>query len=88
MEIDIYCNFGQVQEKKVKKVCDWNVLPEKVAANGSTGSSPSTTSHKPYVVNGECNDRSIGCASNDFSFPPGGVSSLRLPVVVVLNLIY
>ncbi|KAK0572700.1 hypothetical protein LWI29_035727 [Acer saccharum] len=72
----------KVQEKKVKKVCDLNVFPEKVAGNGSIGSSSISTISKPCVPNGGCRERPFGCSSNDFSFPPGGVSSLRLPVVV------
>ncbi|KAJ4708173.1 Serine/threonine-protein phosphatase 2A 55 kDa regulatory subunit B [Melia azedarach] len=71
----------KVQEKKVKKVCDLNVYPEKAAGNGPIVGSTVSTSCKPYLANGGCRERSFGCASNDFSFPPGGVSSLRLPVV-------
>lgn len=72
----------KVQEKKVKKVCDWNVHPEKAAGNGPIFGSHVSTIPKSYMANGGCGERNFGCPSNDSSFPPGGVSSLRLPVVV------
>lgn len=73
-----------MQEKKVKKISEMNVDPSKVVGNGSLASSSnSTSSPKPHLANGGCQDRS--CPSNDFSFPAGGIPSLHLPVVVVLN---
>lgn len=39
------------------------------------------------VANGLPADKAHGYLNNDFSFPPGGIPSLRLPVVVVLNAI-
>ncbi|KAL5769079.1 hypothetical protein ACOSP7_015636 [Xanthoceras sorbifolium] len=72
----------KVQEKKVKKVCDLNVYPEKVAGNGSIGSSSISAISKPCASNGGCRVRPFGCSSDDFSFPPGGISTLRLPMVV------
>ncbi|KAH9761518.1 serine/threonine protein phosphatase 2A 55 kDa regulatory subunit B beta isoform [Citrus sinensis] len=71
----------KVQEKKVKKVFDWNVHPEKAAGNGPIFGSHVSAIPKSYMANGGCGERNFGCASNDSSFPPGGVSSLRLPVV-------
>lgn len=77
----------QVQEKKVKKISDMNLDPLKAVGNGSVASSSNSTSSKPYLANGGSPDRSYGYL-NDFSFPQGGIPSLRLPTVVVLNLIY
>uniref|UniRef100_A0A5B7AC45 Serine/threonine-protein phosphatase 2A 55 kDa regulatory subunit B n=2 Tax=Davidia involucrata TaxID=16924 RepID=A0A5B7AC45_DAVIN len=74
--------FWKVQEKKVKKVCDVNVDPSKSTANGTVARSNISTSFKPYIANGGCINKPFGYLSNDFSFPPGGISSLHLPVVV------
>ncbi|KAF8393510.1 hypothetical protein HHK36_021754 [Tetracentron sinense] len=73
--------YWKVQEKKVKKICDMNLDPSKAVGNGSVASSSISTSPKPYIANGGCPDRSYNYLSNDFSFPPGGISSLHLPVV-------
>ncbi|KAI5586264.1 hypothetical protein POPTR_006G231000v4 [Populus trichocarpa] len=73
--------FWKVQEKKVKKICDMNVDPAKAAGNGPLVGPSISTSSKPYTANGGCLDKPLGL-SNDFSFPPGGVSSLHLPVVL------
>ncbi|XP_010262209.1 PREDICTED: serine/threonine protein phosphatase 2A 55 kDa regulatory subunit B beta isoform isoform X1 [Nelumbo nucifera] len=74
--------FWKVQEKKVKKVCDMNVDPSRAVGNGSIASSSVSTSSKPYLANGVCPDRSYSYLTNDFAFPPGGIPSLHLPVVV------
>ena len=72
--------MGQVQEKKVKRVCQMNVAPSHSVGNGSiTGSSTSNCS-KSYMANGGCNKMPF----TDASLPCGGVQSLHLPVVVVL----
>lgn len=42
---------------------------------------------KPYLANGVCKDNHISFPSNDTSIPAGGFASLRMPVVVVLNLV-
>lgn len=70
-----------MQEKKVKKIADMNVDPSKAVGNGNVASSSNNVSPKPYLANG-------GSPSKEFSFPPGGIPSLRLPTVVVLNPIY
>ena len=80
--------MGQVQEKKVKKISDMNLDPSKAVGNGSVASSSNSTSPKLCLANGGSPDRSYNYMSSDFSFPPGGIPSLRLPTVVVLNLIY
>ncbi|PIN11852.1 Serine/threonine protein phosphatase 2A, regulatory subunit [Handroanthus impetiginosus] len=74
--------FWKVQEKKLKKIADMNVDPSKAAGNGGIASSSVSSSPKPYLANGACSDRSYNSLSNDLSFPPGGIPSLRLPVVV------
>ncbi|KAH9664840.1 serine/threonine protein phosphatase 2A 55 kDa regulatory subunit B beta isoform [Citrus sinensis] len=64
----------EVQEKKVKKIADMNVDPSKAVGNGNVASSSNNVSPKPYLANG-------GSPSKEFSFPPGGIPSLRLPTV-------
>ena len=75
----------QVQEKKVKKLSEMNVDPLKPMGNGCIASSSNSSSTGPYLANGGFPDRSHNYISNDFSFPPGGIPSLRLPLVVVFN---
>lgn len=58
-----------------------NLDPSKAVGNGSIASSSNSASPKSYLANGGYPDR----LTNDFSFPPGGIPSLRLPMVVVLN---
>lgn len=58
-----------------------NVDPSKTMGNGSIASSSSSG----CLVNGGNPDGSYNYRSNDFSFPPGGIPSLRLPVVVVYS---
>ena len=74
-----------MQEKKVKKVSDYNLDPSKAVGNGSVASSSNSSSPKQYLANGGCPDRSNSYLSNDLSLPLGGIPSLRLPVVVVLD---
>ncbi|XP_051115820.1 serine/threonine protein phosphatase 2A 55 kDa regulatory subunit B beta isoform-like isoform X2 [Andrographis paniculata] len=74
--------FWKVQEKKVKKVADINVNPSKASGNGgSTASSSVCASPRQCLDNGGCSDQPYNSLSNDFLFPPGGIPSLRLPVV-------
>ncbi|RDY01023.1 Serine/threonine protein phosphatase 2A 55 kDa regulatory subunit B beta isoform [Mucuna pruriens] len=73
--------FWKVQEKKVKKISEMNVDPSKSMGNGCIASSSNSSSSRPYLANGGTPDRSYNYLSNDFSFPPGGVPSLRLPMV-------
>uniref|UniRef100_A0A1J3F7K9 Serine/threonine-protein phosphatase 2A 55 kDa regulatory subunit B n=1 Tax=Noccaea caerulescens TaxID=107243 RepID=A0A1J3F7K9_NOCCA len=68
--------YWKVQEKKIKKISEMNIDP-KVIGNSSI---PSSSSPPPIVANG-VHAEPHGCMSNDFSFPPGGIPSLRLPVV-------
>lgn len=77
---------GQVQEKKVKKICDMNMDPSQVAGNGDIASSSASTGPKACLPNGGRSERPYHLSS-DFLFPPG-VPSLRLPVVVVLTLAF
>lgn len=78
-----YLRVEQVQEKKVKKIAEMNVDPSKTMGNGCIASSSNSNSPRPSLSNGGSPDRSCNYPSNDFSFPPGGIPSLRLPVVVV-----
>lgn len=73
---------GQIQEKKVKKVCEMNVDPAKAMGNGPVVGCVSTSS-KSYLANGGCKERSISYTTNDTSFPSEGYPSLKLPTVVV-----
>ncbi|WJX92049.1 Serine/threonine protein phosphatase 2A 55 kDa regulatory subunit B beta isoform [Trifolium repens] len=73
--------FWKVQEKKVKKISDMNIDPSKAMGNGSIASSSNSSSSKPHLANGGSSDKSYNYLSNDFSFPPGGLPSLRLPSV-------
>ncbi|KAB2061131.1 hypothetical protein ES319_A10G065800v1 [Gossypium barbadense] len=67
--------FWKVQEKKVKKISEMNLDPPKAVGNGCVASSSNSNSPTLCLANG-------GSSGNDFSFPPGGLPSLRLPVVV------
>ncbi|KAF1859591.1 hypothetical protein Lal_00010175 [Lupinus albus] len=69
--------FWKVQEKKVKKISEMNVDPLKGKGNGSIASSSSSAIH---LANGGSPE---GYLSNDFSFPPGGIPSLRLPMNLI-----
>ncbi|PSR96903.1 Serine/threonine protein like [Actinidia chinensis var. chinensis] len=73
--------YWKVQEKKVKKISEVNIDPSKAVGNGGFASSSVSSSSRSYLVNGGYPDRSSNCLSNDFSFPPGGIPSLHLPVV-------
>jgi hypothetical protein len=81
----IYWLLAQVQEKKIKKVSDMNLDPSKALGNGSVASSSNSVSPKAHLANGGYPSRLYGYLSSDFSFPPGGIPSLRLPMVVVLD---
>ena len=78
----------QVQEKKIKKISDMNLDSSKAVGNCSVASSSNSLSPRPYLANGGCPDRSYSSLSNELSFPPGGIPSLRLPMVVVCDPVY
>ncbi|CAN7035222.1 unnamed protein product [Brassica rapa subsp. trilocularis] len=67
--------YWKVQEKKIKKISEMNIDPSK------TPGQPSSSSPPPVVANGVHADPAHDYLSK-FSFPPGGLPSLRLPVVV------
>ena len=69
----------------MKKISEINVDSGKAAGNGGIASSSVSSSSKKFLANGDCSDPSYNSLSNELSFPPGGLPSLRLPVVVVLN---
>lgn len=64
-----------------------NMDPSKAAGNGSVASSSVSSSSQSYLVNGGYPDKMPSSLNSDLSFPPGGISSLRLPVVVVTHLV-
>ncbi|KAE8674141.1 Serine/threonine protein phosphatase 2A 55 kDa regulatory subunit B beta isoform [Hibiscus syriacus] len=73
--------FWKVQEKKLKKVSEMNLDPQKTVGNGNMACSSNSNSPIPFLANGGSPDKSYNYLENDFSFPPGGLPSLRLPVV-------
>lgn len=73
--------FWKVQEKKIKKVCNVNVDPSKTNGSYPPAGANTPASPKPSLRNGGCDIRSANYVSSDFSFPPGGIASLRLPTV-------
>ncbi|PWA91344.1 protein phosphatase 2A, regulatory subunit PR55 [Artemisia annua] len=73
--------YWKVQEKKVKKVATMNMDLSKVAGNSNTGSSSVSSSTNSLLVNGGFKDKSSTNVVNEYKFPPGGIPSLRLPVV-------
>ncbi|KAH7858426.1 hypothetical protein Vadar_023756 [Vaccinium darrowii] len=70
--------YWKVQEKKVKKISEMNIDPSKAVGNGGVPSSSVSSSSRSHLANGGYPEKSC----NDFPFPPGGIPSLRLPVVV------
>ncbi|XP_047341439.1 serine/threonine protein phosphatase 2A 55 kDa regulatory subunit B beta isoform-like isoform X2 [Impatiens glandulifera] len=74
--------FWKVQEKKVKKISEMNIDPSKTAGNGIVGGSSNSSAPKSSLANGGYPDRCCSSLASDFTFPPGGIPSLRLPVVV------
>ncbi|KAJ8643289.1 hypothetical protein MRB53_005037 [Persea americana] len=73
--------FWKVQEKKVKKISDMNMDHSQVAGNGGIAGSSASTGQEVRLPNGRCSDRPYNYPSSDSVFPPGGIPSLRLPVV-------
>ncbi|KAJ0986480.1 hypothetical protein J5N97_004836 [Dioscorea zingiberensis] len=72
--------FWKVLEKKVKRISETNLWPSQPVGNGCLATS-STASPSVDLANGGCSERQHNYLSNDFSFPPGGFPSLRLPMV-------
>ncbi|XP_042036488.1 serine/threonine protein phosphatase 2A 55 kDa regulatory subunit B beta isoform-like isoform X2 [Salvia splendens] len=73
--------YWKVQEKKVKKISEIKVDSGKAAGNGGIASSSKSSNSKQFFANGDYSDRSYNPLSKDLSFPPGGLPSLRLPLV-------
>ncbi|KAK9677007.1 hypothetical protein RND81_11G115500 [Saponaria officinalis] len=69
--------FWKVQEKKVKKISEMNMDATKASGKGPILPGFS----KPDLANGGHTDKFSYSLDDDLSFPPGGISSLRLPVV-------
>ncbi|XP_068647255.1 serine/threonine protein phosphatase 2A 55 kDa regulatory subunit B beta isoform-like isoform X1 [Aristolochia californica] len=72
--------FWKVQEKKVKRISEMNLDPSQIVGDGNIAGSSAVGSSKTFLPNGGCLERPYNC--NDLSFPPGGIPSLHLPVVV------
>ncbi|PWA69990.1 serine/threonine protein phosphatase 2A 55 kDa regulatory subunit B beta isoform [Artemisia annua] len=72
--------YWKVQEKKIKKVAEMSMEPSKATGNGIVATPSVTSTPKPHLTNG-FTDKSYTSLSNDLLFPPGGIPSLRLPVV-------
>ncbi|WZY98074.1 hypothetical protein YC2023_070403 [Brassica napus] len=66
----------EVQEKKIKKISEMNIDPSK---------DPGSSSPLPIIANGVHADKPQDYLSKDFPFPPGGIPSLRLPLVTSLE---
>ncbi|XP_024015460.1 serine/threonine protein phosphatase 2A 55 kDa regulatory subunit B alpha isoform isoform X1 [Eutrema salsugineum] len=73
--------FWKVQERKIKKICDINTDSSRSLGNGSVASSSNANSTNSGLTNGGLPDNVNNFLSNDYSFPPGGIPSLQLPVV-------
>uniref|UniRef100_A0A1J3H8P3 Serine/threonine-protein phosphatase 2A 55 kDa regulatory subunit B n=2 Tax=Noccaea caerulescens TaxID=107243 RepID=A0A1J3H8P3_NOCCA len=69
--------FWKVRDKKIEKICDINTDSSRPLANGSVASSSNSNT---CLTNGGSPDKLINSLSNDYSFPPGGIPSLQLPV--------
>ncbi|XP_076932772.1 serine/threonine protein phosphatase 2A 55 kDa regulatory subunit B beta isoform-like [Bidens hawaiensis] len=72
--------FWKVQEKKIKKVASMNMDPSKAVGKNNIGNSSVSSNTSSHLANGGYKDKSSNLI-NDFKFPPGGIPSLRLPVV-------
>ncbi|KAB8086527.1 hypothetical protein EE612_009860 [Oryza sativa] len=81
--------YWKVQERKVKRISVMNLNTSQSSGNGTTSSSSSSSS-RAILPNGGCSEKLYNFPNNDLLFPPGGCTSLRLPVVVTgqdLNLV-
>ena len=75
----------QIQEKKVKRISEMNLIASHASGNGSVASSSMSVTSKAFIPNGTCTTTRYNCLTKDFSFPSEGFPSLRLPMVVVFN---
>ncbi|KAL8254389.1 hypothetical protein R6Q59_032610 [Mikania micrantha] len=71
--------FWKVQEKKIKKICNFNLDPLKLTVNGFISSSNVPTSSKTCFTNGGCIDNALNFRSSNLPFR--GIASLHLPTV-------
>lgn len=69
----------------MKKIATMNMDLSKVAGKSNTGSSSVSSSTNSLLVNGGLKDNSSTNVVNEYKFPPGGIPSLRLPVVILLD---
>ncbi|KAI3525004.1 hypothetical protein L1887_03675 [Cichorium endivia] len=75
--------FWKVQEKKVKKIANMNMDLSKIVGKTNVASSSISSNTNSHIANGGSKDNNKSSTNliNDFKFPPGGIPSLRLPVV-------
>ncbi|XP_072997939.1 serine/threonine protein phosphatase 2A 55 kDa regulatory subunit B beta isoform-like isoform X1 [Typha latifolia] len=74
--------YWKVQEKKVKQITEFNIDASQAVENYSIASS-STGSPRVNLPNGTGSKMPYSSLNSDLSFPPGGLPSLRLPMVMV-----
>uniref|UniRef100_A0A0D6QYH5 Serine/threonine-protein phosphatase 2A 55 kDa regulatory subunit B n=1 Tax=Araucaria cunninghamii TaxID=56994 RepID=A0A0D6QYH5_ARACU len=72
----------KVQEKKIRKVCETNAGPSTRLENGGLpGATLVAIPRTNSASNGIPSQLTSRSMDHDFSFPPGGITSLRLPTV-------
>lgn len=81
----------QVTEKKLKQVSNLNIEPS-ARANGKPSTDGAVLNPKGFPLRSSIDGGPLsrpGPAMNpDFEFPPGGIPSLHLPMVLVLTFCY
>jgi hypothetical protein len=78
-----------VSEKKLKNVSNLNLDPTLRLGNGSLTSSNPVLGQRGFTPRLSMNGGAVPqppLIGNDFDFPPGGIPSLHLPLVVVFLL--
>ncbi|KAG9139789.1 hypothetical protein Leryth_025186 [Lithospermum erythrorhizon] len=68
--------FWKVQEKKIKKILNMNVDAIKGVGSSLVAPTSASSSPKLHLANG-----GYSSSADDLLFPPGGIPSIRLPVV-------
>ncbi|KVH87423.1 Protein phosphatase 2A, regulatory subunit PR55, partial [Cynara cardunculus var. scolymus] len=65
-------------KSKKRRSSNFNVEPSRPMSDGFISSLNVPTSFKACYANGGCIDNCLSCRSNNLSFLPGGITSLRL----------
>ncbi|KAI8029873.1 Serine/threonine protein phosphatase 2A 55 kDa regulatory subunit B alpha isoform [Camellia lanceoleosa] len=79
--IYLSCQFHPGAREESEIFFDMNINSFKAAGNGDVANSSGSSSLGPYLANGGNADKSYHSLSDDFLFPPGGISSLHLHAV-------